>query len=163
MHGAHESNVILDALLLIIITAYFGIAFQFWTRRRSTTGRATTALAQLVVIFVFCAICGYLPRLVDVPLPVLLVAHVVLAASAWAYLFAGQVDRLSLAVDVADRGTEGPRFTRTDIDAETEYCARLAEQLGSKVTAEQIRLRLSSRRREEIPSGHPAENPPVAA
>ena len=163
MHGAHGSNVLLDALLLIIIMAYFGIAFQFWTRRRSTTGRATTALAQLVVIFIFCAICGYLPRLIDVPMPLLLLAHMVLAASAWTYLFAGQVDRLSVAVDFADRGSEGPRLTRSDLDAETESCARLAEQLGSRVTADLIRQRLSSRRKAEPPSAPTAENPPVAA
>lgn len=163
MHGGHESNLILDALLLIIITAYLGIAFQFWTRRRSSTGRATTALAQLVVIFVFCAVCGYLPRLVPVPMSLLLLAHVILAASAWAYLFSGQVDRLSIAVDFADHGREGPRFTRSDLDAETESCARLAEQLGSKVTADLIRQRLNSRRNAEAPSAPSAENPTAAA
>jgi hypothetical protein len=146
MHGGHEPNLFLDALLLIIITAYFGIAFQFWTRRRIASGRATTALAQLVVIFVFCAICGYLPRLIDIPLPLLLTAHIVLAVSAWTYLFAGQVDRLSVAVDFADSGAQTQRLTDADLDAETEACARLAEQLGSKVTAQMIRDRLACRR-----------------
>ncbi len=147
MHGAHEWNFFLEALLLIIITAYLGIAIQFWTRRRLASGRATTALSRLVVIFVFCAICGYLPRLMPVPLPLLLAAHGVLAVAAWAYMLAGQVDRLSIAVDDADKGVYGSPYTQTDLDAETEACARMAEQLGSRVTAEQIRGRLSSRRR----------------
>ncbi len=56
------------------------------------------------MIFVFCAICGYLPRLMPVPLPLLLAAHGVLAVAAWAYMLAGQVDRLSIAVDDADKG-----------------------------------------------------------
>jgi hypothetical protein len=163
MHGGHEQNLILDALLLIIITAYLGIAFQFWTRRRLTNGRATTALAQLVVIFVFCAICGYLPRLIEIPLPLLLGAHLVLAASAWTYLFAGQVDRLSVAVDFADTGEQTQRLTDADLDAETEACARLAEQLGSRKTAQTIRERLASRRNMDSPSPAPSESSAVVA
>jgi hypothetical protein len=158
MHGGHEQNLLFDALLLIIITAYLGIAFQFWTRRRTTNGRATTALAQLVVIFVFCAICGYLPRLVEIPVPLLLGAHLVLAASAWTYLFAGQVDRLSVAVDFADSGAQTQRLTDSDLNAETEACARLAEQLGSTKTAQMIRERLASRT-----SSAPAAPPPGEA
>jgi hypothetical protein len=163
MHGGHEPNLLLDALLLIIITAYLGIAFQFWTRRRMTSGRATTALAQLVVIFVFCALCGYLPRLVDIPMPLLLTAHLVLAASAWTYLFAGQVDRLTVAVDFADSGAQAPRLTEADINAETEACARLAEQLGSKVTAQMIRERLAGRKEAEPASAATAEASAVTA
>jgi hypothetical protein len=163
MHGGHEPNLFLDALLLIIITAYLGIAFQFWTRRRMTSGRATTALAQLVVIFVFCAICGYLPRLVEVPMPLLLAAHLILAASAWTYLFAGQVDRLSVAVDFADSGAQTLRLSADDLDAETEACARLAEQLGSKVTAQMIRQRLASRRNMEAAAPAPTEGSAVTA
>lgn len=163
MHGGHEQSLILEGLLVIIVTAYLGIAFQFWTRRRTTSGRATTALAQLVVIFVFCAICGYLPRLMEVPMPALLGAHLILAASAWTYLFAGQVDRLSVAVDFADTGAEAKRLTAADLDAETEACARLAEQLGSKVTAQLIRERLGARREEEAPSPPAPEAPAVPA
>ena len=163
MHGGHEPNLLLDALLLIIITAYLGIAFQFWTRRRMASGRATTALAQLVVIFVFCAICGYLPRLIEVPMPLLLTAHLVLAASAWTYLFAGQVDRLSIAVDFADSGAQAQRLTDADLDAETEACARLAEQLGSKVTAQMIRDRLASRRVADTAPAVTPESSAVAA
>jgi glycerol-3-phosphate acyltransferase PlsY len=64
MHAAHDQSVLIDALLLIIIIAYLGIAYQFWVRRKGTSGRATRALGQLVVIFVFCAVCGYVPRLI---------------------------------------------------------------------------------------------------
>ena len=156
MHGEHQGTFVLDALLLIIITAYLGIAFQFWTRRRLVNGRATTALAQLVVIFVFCAVCGYLPRLIAVPMPLLLLAHFILAASAWAYLFSGQVDRLSVAVDYADSGAKSSRLTEADLNAETEACARLADQLGSRVTADLIRARLVSRERSETPAETPA-------
>ena len=162
MHGDHQGSFVLDALLLIIITAYLGIAFQFWTRRRLVNGRATTALAQLVVIFVFCAICGYLPRLIAVPMPLLLLAHFVLAASAWAYLFSGQVDRLSVAVDYADAGASSARLTEADLAAETEACARLAEQLGSRVTADLIRQRLISRDGSDVPTeelGAPLQQP----
>ena len=156
MHGDHQGSFVLDALLLIIITAYLGIAFQFWTRRRLVNGHATTALAQLVVIFVFCAICGYLPRLIPVPLPLLLLAHFILAGCAWAYLFSGQVDRLSVAVDYADAGAQPLRLTEADLNAETESCARLAEQLGSRVTADLIRQRLIGREREMAPAEDPA-------
>jgi hypothetical protein len=151
MHAAHEQNLLIDSLLLIIIVAYLGIAFQFWARRRSAGGSATTALSQLVVIFVFCAFCGYLPRLVPIPEPLLIGAHAVLAIAAWAYLFARQVDRLSVAVDYADRDTpatrEQARLEREEeLGAEAEACARLAEQSGSSVAAALIRERLRKRR-----------------
>ncbi len=149
MHAAHQQSLVVDGLLLIIILAYLGIAFQFWARRRGARGRATTALSQLVVIFVFCAFCGYLPRLIAVPEPLLIVAHVVLASAAWAYFFSGQVDRLSLAVDGADRdfadGRSRLREREEAVDLEAEACARLAEQVGSKVAANLIRERLAAR------------------
>ncbi|MDP8913633.1 MAG: hypothetical protein M3N39_08675, partial [Pseudomonadota bacterium] len=67
MHAGHEWNFLLEAMLLIIVVAYIGIAIQFWTRRRTAVeGQASTALGRLVVIFVFCAICGYLPRLISI-------------------------------------------------------------------------------------------------
>jgi hypothetical protein len=141
MHVAHEQSLLIDGLLITIVVAYLGIAYQFWTRRRSATGRATTALGQLVIIFVFCALCGYLPRLVELPQGVLLVAHTVLAAAAWAYMLSGQVDRLSIAVDFAD--SQGSRQQRTDelLAAEAEACARVAEQAGARIAARQIRER----------------------
>jgi hypothetical protein len=109
------------------------------------------ALSQLVVIFVFCAFCGYLPRLIEVPAPLLISAHVVLATAAWAYFFSGQVDRLSIAVDGADRdlanGAQRLREREEAIDAEAEACARLADQVGRKVAANLIRERLAARRR----------------
>lgn len=147
MHTVHEYSPVVDGLLLTIIIAYLGIAVQFWTRRRGTNGRATRALGQLVVIFVFCAICGYLPRLIDLPALPLLAAHAVLAVAAWAYWLTGQVDRLSIAVDHADmEGGEGQQLRsarrRNDLNAEIEACARIAEQAGSKMTAAQIRRRL---------------------
>ena len=146
MHAAHELEPIVDGLLLTIIIAYLGIAYQFWTRRRGVNGRATRALSQLVVIFVFCTVCGYLPRLVEIPATALLAAHAVLAGAAWAYLLAGQVDRLSVAVDFADVDDEGGRHSRSAarrdaINAEIEACARVAEQAGSRVTAGLIRQR----------------------
>lgn len=144
MHAAHQQSFLIDSLLVIIIVAYLGIAFQFWTRRKGTAGRATTALGQLVVIFVFCALCGYLPRLVALPQALLIAAHVVLATSAWAYFFSGNVDRLTLALDFADsEARTGAR--EAAIDAETEACARLAEQAGAPVTAGLIRDRLRHR------------------
>jgi CBS domain containing-hemolysin-like protein len=150
MHTAHEQGLVVDGLLLIIILAYLGIAFQFWARRRAARGQATAALAQLVVIFVFCAFCGYLPRLVAIPAPLLVAAHVVLATAAWAYFFSGQVDRLSLAVDGADRDDAASEQRRRDraeaVDSEAEACARLADQVGSKVAANLIRERLAVRR-----------------
>jgi hypothetical protein len=147
MHAGHEWNFLLEAMLLIIVVAYIGIAIQFWTRRRTAVeGQASTALGRLVVIFVFCAICGYLPRLISIPIPLLLLAHGILATSAWVYMLAGQVDRLSVAVDNADSALSFSHLADMDVDAETEACARLAEQLGSRATAEQIRQRLSARR-----------------
>ncbi|MDP8912814.1 MAG: hypothetical protein M3N39_04465, partial [Pseudomonadota bacterium] len=123
-------------------------AIQFWTRRRTAVeGQASTALGRLVVIFVFCAICGYLPRLISIPIPLLLLAHGILATSAWAYMLAGHVDRLSVAVDNADSAVSFSHLADMDVDAETEACARLAEQLGSRATAEQIRQRLSARQK----------------
>ncbi len=168
MHAAHQQSLVVDGLLLIIILAYLGIAFQFWARRRGARGRATTALSQLVVIFVFCAFCGYLPRLVPIPELVLILAHAVLAAAAWAYFFSGQVDRLSLAVDDSDRDTARSaaraREQEEAIAAEAEACARLAEQVGSKVAAGLIRDRMADRQarqqRQAVPSGaavQPAE------
>jgi cbb3-type cytochrome oxidase subunit 3 len=146
MHAAHNQSFLIDALLVIIIVAYLGIAFQFWTRRKGTAGRATTALAQLVVIFVFCALCGYLPRLVALPEALLIAAHLVLATAAWAYFFSGNVDRLTIALDFAD--TEARTGAREGaIDDETEACARLAEQAGAPVTAQLIRDRMRYRRR----------------
>lgn len=150
MHAAHQQSLVVDGLLLIIILAYLGIAFQFWTRRRSARGRATTALTQLVVIFVFCAFCGYLPRLVQIPEALLIAAHAVLATAAWAYFFSGQVDRLSIAVDDADRhnplGIGRQRVLEEAREEEAEACARLADQLGSKAAAAAIRERLEQRR-----------------
>jgi hypothetical protein len=145
MHAAHEQSVLIDSLLIIIIVAYLGIAFQFWTRRQGTAGRATRALGQLVVIFVFCAMCGYLPRLVALPEALLVSAHLVLAGAAWAYFFSGNVDRLTVALDYADTETRtGARDTA--IDFETEACAKLAEQAGAPVTAQLIRDRARHRR-----------------
>lgn len=146
MHAADQQSFLIDSLLVIIIIAYLGIAFQFWTRRRGTAGRATTALGQLVVIFVFCALCGYLPRLVALPEALLIAAHVVLATSAWAYFFSGNVDRLTIALDFADSEAKtGAR--ESAIDAETEACARLADLAGAPVTAQLLRDRLRHRRR----------------
>jgi hypothetical protein len=145
MHAAHDQNFLIDSLLIIIIVAYLGIAFQFWTRRRGTAGRATTALGQLVVIFVFCALCGYLPRLVALPEALLVAAHVVLAAAAWAYFFSGNVDRLTVALDFAD-AESGTGARDAAIDFETEACAKLAEQAGAPVTAQLIRDRARHRR-----------------
>jgi hypothetical protein len=163
MHAGHSLNPILDGLLITIIFAYLGIAYQFWTRRKGSDGRATRALGQLVVIFVFCAVCGYVPRLVEIPAAVLLVAHAVLAAAAWAYLLSGQVDRLVLAVDFADldspeKQAAAKAHRRAELNAEIEACARLAEQAGSKATATVIRRRL----REE-PAGALAADAPDAA
>lgn len=147
MHAGHDLNPILHGLLITIIVAYLGIAYQFWTRRRGADGRATRALGQLVVIFVFCAVCGYIPRLVEIPATVLLFAHAVLAAAAWAYMLSGQVDRLVLATDFADldspeRQAQAEARRRDELNAEIEACARLAEQSGSKITAAVIRRRL---------------------
>jgi len=147
MHAGHSTNPVLDGLLITIIIAYFAIAYQFWTRRKGAQGRATRALGQLVVIFVFCAVCGYVPRLVAIPEAVLIVAHAVLAAAAWAYMVSGQVDRLLLAVDYADLDTpenaaRAKSERQAELNAEIEACARLAEQGGSKVTASFIRRRL---------------------
>jgi glycerol-3-phosphate acyltransferase PlsY len=161
MHAAHQQNFLIDSLLVIIIVAYLGIAFQFWTRRRGTAGRATTALGQLVVIFVFCALCGYLPRLVALPEALLISAHVVLAAAAWAYFFSGNVDRLTVALDFADTETRtGAR--EVAIDRETEACAKLAEQAGAPVTAQLIRDRMRHRRAADAASASPAD-PSAAA
>lgn len=144
MHAAHNQSFLIDSLLIIIIVAYLGIAFQFWTRRKGTAGRATTALGQLVIIFVFCALCGYLPRLVPLPEALLIAAHLVLATSAGAYFFSGNVDRLTVALDFADTEARTGARDRA-IDDETEACARLAEQAGAQVTAGLIRDRLRRR------------------
>lgn len=163
MHAGHALNPFLDGLLVTIIIAYLGIAYQFWTRRKGSDGRATRALGQLVVIFVFCAVCGYVPRLVDIPAAVLLAAHAVLAAAAWAYLMSGQVDRLILAVDFADldspeKRAQAKAFRRAELNAEIESCARLAEQAGNKATAAVIRRRLH-----EEPASEPAADAMGAA
>ena len=159
MHAAHQQSLVVDGLLLIIILAYLGIAFQFWTRRRSARGRATTALSQLVIIFVFCAFCGYLPRLMPIPEGLLIGAHAVLAAAAWAYFFSGQVDRLSVAVDDADRHiSDEVGFEHVLKDAreeEAEACARLADQAGAKAAAAAIRERLELRRASQGPHSPP--------
>jgi hypothetical protein len=156
MHAGHALDPFLDGLLVTIVIAYLGIAYQFWTRRKGSDGRATRALGQLVVIFVFCAVCGYVPRLVDIPAAALLVAHAVLAAAAWAYMLSGQVDRLILAVDFADLDSpEKQALARArrvrELNAEIEACARLAEQSGNKIAAASIRRRLH-----EEPAERPA-------
>jgi hypothetical protein len=163
MHAGHELNPILNGLLITIIIAYLAIAYQFWTRRRGAEGRATRALGQLVVIFVFCAVCGYIPRLISIPAEVLLVAHAVLAAAAWAYMLSGQVDRLVLATDFADldspeKQAQARARRQEELNAEIEACARLAEQAGSKTTAAVIRRRL---RDEPAPTA--ADSAPRAA
>ncbi|MFN3388879.1 MAG: hypothetical protein ACK40O_08085 [Allosphingosinicella sp.] len=165
MHAVHDYGPVLDGLLLTIIIAYLGIALQFWTRRRGTNGRATRALGQLVVIFVFCAICGYLPRLIEIPALPLLAAHAVLAVAAWAYWLTGQVDRLSLAVDHADmEGGEGLKRRsarrRDELNAEIEACARVAEQAGSRMTAAAIRRRLIAAPADAEPAAQEGEPAP---
>jgi hypothetical protein len=159
MHAGHQLGPFQDALLITIIIAYLGIAFQFWTRRKGAEGRATRALGQLVVIFVFCAVCGYLPRLFEIPASLLLVAHAVLAASAWGYMLTGQVDRLVLAVDFADLdSSERQRLEaarrREELNAEIEVCARLAEQAGNSNTAAVIRRRLHREQADTQPAEH---------
>jgi hypothetical protein len=99
MQAAHDQSLLVDAVLIIIIVAFLGIAYQFWSRRRHASGRVNRALGQLVLIFVASALCGFLPRLVPVYPDVLLIAHIVLGIAAWAYMLSGQVDRLQVVVD----------------------------------------------------------------
>ena len=136
MQAAHDQTLVVDAVLIVIILAFFGIAYQFWTRRRYTSARPAAALTQLVVIFIVGALCGFLPRLVPTDPGLLLIAHIVLAAAAWAYMLAGQVDRLTMALDIAE--TDAAR------DAENRACAWIAEQMGALAVAEAIKARIAS-------------------
>lgn len=141
----------MDGILLVIVVAYLGIAAQFWLRRRTAIGgRATSALGQLVIIFVFCAFCGYLPRIVPIPELPLLLAHIILAVAAWGYFLARQVDRLSLAVDNADQDDPDARLRRRAavdelVNDEIEAVARLLDNSGQSVAAGLVRRRLHAR------------------
>lgn len=100
MHTAHEQSWIVDAILALIMFSYIGIAAQFfWRSRRLRKSPARTALMQLVGIFVFCAFCGYLPRVISINSEVLLVAHLMLLTFSWSYMLLSRIDVLVVAVD----------------------------------------------------------------
>lgn len=100
MHTMHEQSWIVDTILALIMFSYVGIAAQFfWRSRRLRPSPARTALMQLVGIFLFCAFCGYLPRVVYIQPDLLLAAHLALLCCSWSYMMLSRIDVLVVAVD----------------------------------------------------------------
>lgn len=86
------------ALLVGIIVGYLIIAWQFWRHSRNDhmgaappVGSARSAFVRLMTIFILCSLCGYIPRLIPVPIPVMVFLHIALFAVTWRYILGRQV------------------------------------------------------------------------
>lgn len=69
----------------IIIACYFIFAFQMWMQiKRPVTGRGALAIVALVVVFMLCAVAGYMTDILTFPFQLNLWLHILLAAaSVW--------------------------------------------------------------------------------
>lgn len=76
---------------LLIFLVYLGIAWSFWTARKiAKEPRARRALLQLVGIFVFCGVSGYLMPILPVGQFMLFLSHAVLAVFGLWFLASNQ-------------------------------------------------------------------------
>lgn len=81
-HCSHHSPL-LDILMPLIVLLYIYIAFQFFKSikaipHESRDYRAITALAMLVLIFLFCAVSGYLSKWLNFSTAIQEASHLVL-------------------------------------------------------------------------------------
>ena len=153
MHSSHDQFWMVDGLLVIIILAYFGIAAQFFYRawQRGVPGRAFWCLAALVIIFTFCALCGYLPRLVWIPSEILLLSHLVLAMAAWTFMiFGGVLKLVDAAQDYDARESNAAAKAEREREEHNQMIRTLAEAVGAEVSVSAARQRVLSRLRGEI-------------
>ena len=108
--------VALQFSLVIIVLGYLVIAFQFWLARKhkpagSTSPlnreelqhRARRAFLQLMLIFIFCAISGYFPRLIHFEDWLFVGVHLVLASATWWYILSRQAEIIAEAMSTYDR------------------------------------------------------------
>lgn len=122
MHDFHASYsaegwqaILLNAALGLIVIGCFVIAFQFYLARRPHNGhtlaiegqylrsRARRAFLQLLLIFLFSGVSGYLPRLIAFPMPLFVATHVLLAAATWWYILSRQAVVIAEAMSSRDR------------------------------------------------------------
>jgi hypothetical protein len=163
MHTSHNQFWMIDGLLVIIILAYFGIAGQFFYRawQRGTRGRAFWSLAALVIIFTFCALCGYLPRLIWMPSELLILSHFVLAIAAWTFMiFGGVLKLVDAAQDYDWREANAEAKAEKEREEHNRMIRTLAEAVGAEVSVSAARARVLSRLRQE-PA--PAREEPASA
>lgn len=86
-------------VISMIVIGYLVIAGQFFIASRSTaSNQGKRALFILLSIFILCAICGYLPRLLSVSAHVELVTHVSLVVMTWWFIFTNQAAHIMKAL-----------------------------------------------------------------
>lgn len=106
--GSHEGVPV--PLIVGIVLGYVTIAGQFvWQKialRKNEFVPATEAAMKagsrgvdlFVAIFLLCAISGYATRILPVPLPVTVVAHVLLFCVTWAFILTNQIRHITRAL-----------------------------------------------------------------
>lgn len=101
-------GLIMEACLVGIILGYFLIGWQFWTARAEAMREAVlrqsgakAAVTKLMVTFIFCALSGYLPRLVPFPDALLIAVHIVLVTATWSYALTRQAVIIATALNRA--------------------------------------------------------------
>lgn len=85
-------------MLAGIIIGYLVIAYQFAVTRRKLNrgefikvdGHPAVAFRQLMYIFIFCSLSGYMPRLIDFPEWLMIVIHSLLFIFTWSYILSRQ-------------------------------------------------------------------------
>ena len=83
-----------DFLIAAIVIGYVMVAIQFGlalpSKENQTTGHGKRATALFVAIFVLCAVCGYLPRLIPVSYWIEVVTHALLVCATWFFVLTNQ-------------------------------------------------------------------------
>ena len=126
-------DLILDVHIGLISLAYFVIAGQFYWSSRKLAGPAAVAAKQLVGIFVFCAICGYITKLVEMDHIYVLIFHFILLCFSWAYMISNQVGKIAHAAFIADQ----------DVPHRNEILARKFEEIRAR-ELRQLAIELAS-------------------
>lgn len=87
-----------EFMLVLIVSGYLIIAFQFWSLL-SSSGKAKKALLELISIFILCSVCGYLSRIVLIPVWLLNGLHCVLILFTYAFVFRHQASEIVKALN----------------------------------------------------------------
>lgn len=86
-------------VIALIIISYIVIAAQFFiAARNSDRSEGRTAMFMLLSIFIFCAVCGYLPRLLEIPSHFELITHVSLVVMSWWFIITNQAAHIMKAL-----------------------------------------------------------------